>query len=77
MHFHVPIYAEHFGPIQTTSEEIVFCLNSLNGGEVSHFEIETYAWNVLPSDIRGEDLVEGMAREVTWLRKQFPPASVS
>lgn len=74
VHFHVPIHAECFGPIQTTSDEIISCLNSLNEGEVSHFEIETYAWNVLPPDIRGEDLVEGMAREVAWLRQRIVSA---
>ena len=38
---------------------------------VRHFEVETYAWNVLPKELRTDDLAEGIAREILWLNDRF------
>jgi hypothetical protein len=35
----------------------------------THFEVETYAWNVLPEHLRPANLSEGIAKELLWLRK--------
>lgn len=66
VHYHVPIYLESFGLLQTTRDEIATCLELLRD-EVNHWEIETYAWNVLPEALQVEDVSEGIAREFQWL----------
>lgn len=67
-HFHVPIYAETLGPLGTTQAEIGRVLDRLRGrSSCRHFEVETYAWNVLPEDYQTEDLATGIAREMQWL----------
>jgi hypothetical protein len=38
---------------------------------VRHFEAETYAWTVLPSELRVDELAAGIAHELTWLRQRF------
>ena len=35
-----------------------------------HFEVETYAWNVLPEPLQPTDLAIGIARELQWLHQQ-------
>jgi len=69
VHFHVPIYLERFGLLGTTRDQVVECLALLrrNAG-VRHFEVETYAWEVLPAELRCTDLAEGIGKELSWLR---------
>ncbi len=71
VHFHVPIHVESFGLIGTTQREIKNCLNSIVPGErpVQHFEVETYAWNVLPEELWTGSLSDGIAAELNWFSK--------
>ena len=34
--------------------------------ELPHFEVETYAWEVLPPDLAAGDLAANISREMTW-----------
>lgn len=72
VHFHVPLYVDKFGTLETTQNEIAECLNNLQPDhECNHFEVETYAWNVLPSELQREQLADGIADELKWVRKTF------
>lgn len=67
VHFHVPVFAEHLGNLGTTQSEIgpaIIAARQYHG--VRHFEVETYAWGVLPEGLRPTDLSEGIARELEW-----------
>jgi hypothetical protein len=69
-HFHVPVFIEEFGHLKTTSHEIVDCLRNIyKMSDCRHFEVETYAWTVLPDELRTEDLAEGIARELIWTQE--------
>jgi sugar phosphate isomerase/epimerase len=68
IHFHVPIYLERFGRLESTQNEIGACLEAV-ADDVRHFEVETYAWGVLPAELRQPDLASGIAREMTWFRE--------
>lgn len=65
VHFHVPIFAKQLNAISTTQHEIVQCLQHLDG-DVKDFEVETYAWNVLPESQRNDSLIDGIAKELQW-----------
>ena len=73
-HFHVPIFAAQLGCLGTTQSAILDCLAEIDSwpsNERPVLEIETYAWDVLPSTIRDEsDLVDGIGREITWCAEQ-------
>jgi sugar phosphate isomerase/epimerase len=74
VHFHVPIFLERFGHLSTSQNEVLDCLHYLNSPEcpaefTGHFEIETYAWTVLPASMRRRGLAEDIASEVEWLRR--------
>lgn len=67
VHFHVPIYLERFGQLRATRGEIRECLTAARRhSDVDHFEVETYAWSVLPPELRQPDLAAGIAQEMTW-----------
>lgn len=65
VHFHVPIFMESIGVLGTTREQIGPALGLALAAGVEHFEVETYAWNVLPRGVAGEfDLAAGIADEL-------------
>jgi len=68
VHFHVPIFTETVDQIGTTQFDIANCLDSIQSfcPEAPHFEVETYAWNVLPAEMQSRTLAEGIAKELAW-----------
>lgn len=71
IHFHVPVYLEKFGHLGASQADIVECLACCREySDVEHFEVETYAWNVLPQDLREDDLATGIANEMKWFASQ-------
>lgn len=77
-HFHVPIFIEKFGQLKTTRLQIVDCLDSIyQMSDCRHFEVETYAWTVLPDDLKTENLARGIAKELLWTRERLEKLAVS
>ncbi len=72
IHFHVPLFVKRFGLLRTTQAATRECLQLLieNRG-TEHFEVETYAWNVLPDWHEKPDLATGIAEELTWAAQQL------
>jgi hypothetical protein len=71
MHFHVPIYLQRFGRLWATQDDIRECLSTISQtSKCQHFEVETYAWGVLPVELRVPNLAEGIAREMAWFYAQ-------
>ena len=74
IHFHVPIYLDHFGMLHATRDSVVECLQAARDTEgldfSGHLEAETYAWGVLPKDLSVDNLADGIARELQWLYDQ-------
>lgn len=71
VHFHVPLYLERFGLVETTQQTVLDCLAAVrNFPGVKHFEAETYAWSVLPDELRVDELASGIADELRWVRQQ-------
>lgn len=70
-HFHVPVYLDRLDDlIGTTQDHIAECIRLLKG-RVEHWEVETYAWNVLPPELRTATLAEGIAAELRWAARQL------
>ena len=79
VHFHVPIFVESFGHLQTTQADVAQATEFLQthqrdcvGGSdwfTGHFEVETYAWPVLPAELAVDDLVNGIARELQYFNQ--------
>jgi hypothetical protein len=77
IHFHVPIHLERFGRLEGSQQQIRDCMRvALGRSELLHIEVETYAWGVLPVELRQPDLAAGLAQELQWLREAFPTLAV-
>jgi hypothetical protein len=66
-HFHVPIFINHYGKLESTQDEILKVLHKWNEHSFTrHLEVETYTWTVLPDELR-QNLPESIARELQWV----------
>jgi sugar phosphate isomerase/epimerase len=63
VHFHVPIFVERYGALQSTQDHLRRCIERV---QTSHLEIETYTWDVLPADLKASS-VDSIAREYEWV----------
>jgi sugar phosphate isomerase/epimerase len=78
VHYHVPVHAETLfdGAVRTTRGEMLKALRyALTHNLCRHFEVETYTWSVLPEEHRpvgDEGLAEAIAREIEFIRGEFP-----
>jgi hypothetical protein len=70
VHFHVPIYLSEFGRLHATQEQIGECVSAARRySSCRHFEVETYAWGVLPAELKQPDLAAGIADELRWFEQ--------
>ncbi|MGB1259475.1 MAG: metabolite traffic protein EboE [Akkermansiaceae bacterium] len=68
IHFHIPLYSEPAQPLKSTAFHAREALDYLRQHPefCSHFEIETYTWGVLPSDLQ-IPIEQQIAREYQWV----------
>jgi hypothetical protein len=61
--------------LRSTQGEILECVKRLMAADApqfsGHFEVETYAWSVLPPSIRKVSLAQGIARELAWFEAKL------
>ena len=70
-HFHVPIYADRYGVLESTNDAIREALALWKDRcYTRHLEVETYTWDVLP-DHQRLDLTKSIVRELRWVRDQI------
>jgi hypothetical protein len=68
-HFHVPLFIEDYGVLQSTRSDIETVL-SLHKNEqfTAHLEIETYTWDVLPDTLK-LPIGQSIIRELQWVKQ--------
>ncbi|MGN7990136.1 metabolite traffic protein EboE [Pedobacter sp. 22226] len=67
-HFHVPIFVEDMGLIQSTQSDITEVLNlQKHHPFTNHLEVETYTWEVLPTALKAP-LNDSIIRELAWVK---------
>jgi hypothetical protein len=72
IHFHVPIFLERLGALETTRAATAAALAVHRATALSrHVEIETYTWDVLPEEFKTGDIVEYVSREIEWARSEL------
>lgn len=70
-HFHVPIFLEDYGLLQSTQDQIIKVLQFLKTNAVSsHIEVETYTWDVLPEPLK-IPITESISRELAWMKTRL------
>ncbi len=76
VHFHVPINLDRIDLLGTTQLEIGRSIELLRDRGVRHWEVETYAWDVLPPPLGVDILADGIARELDWLLERSGDSTV-
>jgi len=68
VHFHVPLYAQPDAVLATTVGHLQDTLDFVaqHPTACSHFEFETYTWEVLPPQLRADSVVEQLVAEYKW-----------
>ncbi len=66
-HFHVPIFIPKFQLFESTQDHIVKLLTMMPNDDLGHhLEIETYTWEVLPTELK-LDILTSIEREYQWV----------
>lgn len=72
VHFHVPVFLEDMGAFGTTQAFLRDILALHKEAPISeHLEVETYTWDVLPDQYRGQSMSTAIARELNWVRQEL------
>lgn len=68
IHFHVPLHAPAASPFENTNDHLLGALDLLGEypGLCSHLEMETYTWEVLPPELKEQNVVDQLAQEYEW-----------
>ena len=68
IHFHVPLHAPAAPPFENTNDHLLGVLDLLeeNPKLCSHLEMETYTWEVLPTELKSQGVVDQLAAEYDW-----------
>lgn len=78
IHFHVPVFRRELGHLRSTQDAIAQCVTAISGSGApeftGHYEVETYAWTVLPERMTAgtltpQTLAEGIAEELAWFER--------
>jgi hypothetical protein len=70
-HFHVPVFSQDFGLLQSTRADIINVLNiQAQNPFTNHLEVETYTWEVLPEALK-IPLNQSITRELEWVKHQL------
>lgn len=70
-HFHVPVFLDKFGVLQSTQEDIKQVLAIQREHPFTqHMEAETYTWDVLPPALK-QEMSLSVSRELNWIREQL------
>lgn len=73
VHYHIPLFLDDLGPFSSTQSFVREALTLHRQKPISqHLEVETYTWGVLPERYRTTSLAPAIARELQWVRQQFP-----
>jgi sugar phosphate isomerase/epimerase len=68
VHFHVPLFRAELGVLASTQPFVAEMLRHHRTHPVApHLEVETYTWDVLPPEFRGEPIDDAIARELAWV----------
>jgi sugar phosphate isomerase/epimerase len=73
VHYHIPLFLDDLGAFSSTQSFVREALALHRQEPISqHLEVETYTWSVLPERYRTASLPPAIARELQWVRQQFP-----
>jgi len=78
IHFHVPLHFTNSGPLKSTGTLLTpEFLTNIQRNPLTHLEIETYTWDVLPCNLRSTSVEKSIAVEFDWVHFHSRGNSIS
>ena len=73
IHFHIPLHSQPTSIFDNTSDHILGVMDLLkeNPDLCSHLEMETYTWEVMPSELKNRSVVDQLVGEYHWCLDQL------
>lgn len=72
VHFHVPIFLERYGVLESTQGFLRELLRAHKAGPLcQHLEVETYTWDVLPAELRAAPVTDAIVRELRFVLREL------
>jgi hypothetical protein len=71
IHFHIPLHSQATSIFDNTTDHLLGLLDILKEQPnlCSHLEMETYTWEVMPSEMKKRDVVDQLVAEYDWTLK--------
>ena len=68
IHFHIPLHARPTALFDTTADHLTGVLDEVKRTPsiCSHFEMETYTWEVMPPELKKRNVVDQLVSEYEW-----------
>ncbi|MBI3192156.1 MAG: hypothetical protein HYZ36_05765, partial [Pedosphaera parvula] len=68
IHFHIPLHSRPTALFDTTADHLLGVLDIVQANPklCSHFEMETYTWEVLPAELKKRNVVDQLVAEYQW-----------
>ncbi len=68
IHFHIPLHARPTALFDTTADHLLGVLDEVKRAPsmCSHFEMETYTWEVMPAEMKNRNVVDQLVSEYEW-----------
>lgn len=73
IHFHIPLHAAPTPVFDTTADHLLGTLDEVKARPrlCTHFEMETYTWEVLPGHLKQHSVVDQLVAEYEWTLAEF------
>ena len=73
IHFHIPLHSPPTKLFGNTQDHLLGVLDlvRLEPAMCSHFEMETYTWEVMPVELKNRSVVDQLVAEYEWTLEQL------
>jgi sugar phosphate isomerase/epimerase len=73
IHFHIPLHSRPTALFDTTADHLLGVLDEVKKAPqlCSHFEMETYTWEVMPAELKNRSVVDQLVAEYEWTLGQL------
>ncbi|MBI3882263.1 MAG: metabolite traffic protein EboE [Verrucomicrobia bacterium] len=79
IHFHIPLHARPTALFQNTADHLLGVLDEVKANPrlCSHFEMETYTWEVMPAEMKNRSVVDQLVSEYEWTLARFAERGIA
>ena len=79
IHFHIPLHSRPTALFDTTADHLTGVLDEVKRQPrmCSHFEMETYTWEVMPAELKNRNVVDQLVAEYDWTLARFAERGIA